>query len=915
MQQAVRQAVGHAFGREAELALLDRFVSAKGAGAGLVLTGGPGVGKTTLWQAGTDLARRHRRRVLATRPGDAETGLSFAGLADLLEGIDTAAIRGVPSPQLRALDVALVRAPPDEVPPESLAISAGFLNVLRGLSSRKTLLVAVDDVNRLDRPSADVLVFAARRLRGSPIRFLLARRPCQPSGLERALEPGLERLEVAPLSLGALRHLLVERLGLNLPRHALRRLVDTTLGNPLFALEVGRVLAEHGLPAAGDELPVPDTVEDLLGTRVASLGAGQRRLLLAVALSADLRASDLAAFADAATIEDAVEAGLLIVDGDRVRVSHPLLAAAARKRSPARDRRRLHLELAGVVADQELRARHLALAATAPADELAATVGAAAASASARGARQEAVELAEHALRLTPPESPRRPERVLVLAGYLEAAGELQRVTDLLTPELASLPPGSPRARAWLHLAEGGHIQTVDDYKRHLERALAESQDDPVLRARVVAKMSSAVIGVERINEAEAEALEVLPLARADPDVERLVLLALAWARSLSGRPIDDLCERFDAAARVPAHMTESPDRVAGQRLVWRGELDKARVTFTRLLTIADERGEAGSYAIQRLHLCELALRAGDWGEAARLLDEWAESSDRDFLIPPMYERCRALLAAGRGVPAEAERWATEAIEGAEAMGVQFDWLEALRARGIAALLAHDLGRAIESLGAVWDHTEREGVDEPGAFPAAPDLVEALVEVHDQEQATLVTDRLRRLAEEQLHPWGLATAARCAGLVQLAAGRYDEQAAATLLEAADAYDRLGLRFDRARTLLSLGRAARRLKKWGAARHALECADAGFDEIGSAGWADQARAELSRVAARKPRAAGRLTPTEERVAGLAADGLSNKEIAATLFVTVHTVEVHLSHAYAKLGVHSRAQLSGRLASRA
>ncbi len=849
-------------------------------------------------------------------PRDAETGFSFAGLADLLEEIDTAALRTVPTPQARALDVALVRVPPEGAPPESLAIAAGFLNVLRALSGRKRLLVAVDDVNWLDRPSADVLVFAARRLRGSSIRFLLARRPSHPSGLEQALEPGLERLEVGPLSLGAVRHLLSDRLGLNLPRHVLRRLVDSTLGNPLFALELGRVLAEQGLPAVGEELPMPDRVEDLLGTRVARLRAPRRRLLLAVALSADPRASDLTELADADTIEATVGAGLLIVDGDRVRVSHPLLAAAARKRSRARERRRLHLELAGVVADQELRARHLALAADAPDEDLAATVGAAAAGASARGARQETVELAEHALRLTPPGSPTRGDRVLALAGYLETAGDSQRLTDLLTPELSSLAPGSPRARAWLLLSEGGHIRTIDDYKRHLERALAESEHDPALRARVVAKKSSAVIGVERIHEAEVEALEVLPIApRAGPDVERLVLLALAWARSLRGRPIDDVCERFEAASRVPAHMTESPDRVAGQRLIWRGELDRARVTFTRLLAIADERGEAGSYALQRLHLCELALRAGAWEEATRLLDEWSESGDRDFLIPPMYERCRALLAAGRGVPAEAERWATEAIDGAEAMGVQFDWLEALRARGIAALLAHERDRALESLHTVWDHTEREGVDEPGAFPVAPDLVEALVEMREQEQAKRVTDRLRRLAEEQQHPWGLATARRCAGLITLAAARYDEQAATALLQATDDYDRLGLRFDRARTLLSLGRAARRLKQWGAARHALEQAVAAFDEIGSTGWADQARAELSRVSARKPRAAGGLTPTEERVAALAADGLSNKEIAAALFVTVHTVEAHLSHAYAKLGVHSRAQLSGRLGSRA
>ena len=122
---------------------------------------------------------------------------------------------------MTALAVALARAEPEEAPPEPLAIAAGFLNVLRALSGRKRLLVAVDDVNWLDRASADVLVFAARRLRTSPIRFLLARRPSHPTGLENALDPDLEHLEIGPLSLGAVRHLLAERLGLSLPRHVL----------------------------------------------------------------------------------------------------------------------------------------------------------------------------------------------------------------------------------------------------------------------------------------------------------------------------------------------------------------------------------------------------------------------------------------------------------------------------------------------------------------------------------------------------------------------------------------------------------------------------------------------------------------------------------------------------------------------
>ena len=131
-------------------------------------------------------------------------------------------------------------------------------------------------------------------------------------------------------------------------------------------------------------------------------------------------------------------------------------------------------------------------------------------------------------------------------------------------------------------------------------------------------------------------------------------------------------------------------------------------------------------------------------------------------------------------------------------------------------------------------------------------------------------------------------------------------------EAAAAYEALGLRFDHGRTLLALGRGQRRLRKWGDARRTLEQAIAVLEEIGSPGWVESARSELSRVGARRPTPAGELTPTEQRIAELAAEGLANKEIARTLVVTVHTVEVHLSHAYAKLGIRSRSQLAARLA---
>ena len=211
---------------------------------------------------------------------------------------------------------------------------SALLNLLRALAADGPLVIAIDDVPWLDVQSAEALAFAARRLAGEPIAFLLARRPGRGSMLERALEP--MRLQIGPLSLGATRRLLAERLELSLPRPLLRHIVDTTLGNPLFALEVGRMLAEQGLPASGEEIGVPDAVEELLSMRVDQLGgsaapgAARGRAERRAA-----RSTSVSAIEDGEALEDALDRGLVRLDGDRVRAAHPLLAAAARKRATA----------------------------------------------------------------------------------------------------------------------------------------------------------------------------------------------------------------------------------------------------------------------------------------------------------------------------------------------------------------------------------------------------------------------------------------------------------------------------------------------------------------------------------------------------------------------------------------------------
>jgi DNA-binding CsgD family transcriptional regulator len=903
------------FGRDSELAALRGLVAADRRVGAVLLTGAAGIGKTALWEAGLEMARAAGRLVLAARPAGTEAGMAFAGLIDLCDRVGPEVLTDLPAPQRSALEVALLRAEPLRgAAPGPHTIALAFLNVLRGLAAGQPLVVAVDDLPWLDPLSVSALTFAARRLRDEPVAFLLARRLGSPSPLELVLAP--ELLEVGALDTNALRRLLASRLAMFPSRVLLRRIVDVSQGNALFALELGRSV-RGGVPAGNPDMILPASVEDALGARAVALVPGVRRLLLAVALTGGLTREMLEAVAGRATVDAAFDDGVLVRDESRVRASHPLLAAAAVNQSGPQERRAVHVAIAGAVADEELSALHLALATDRPNDRLAARLTAAASRASSRGARPQAVVLAEHALRLTPAHAAERHERLLTVAAYLNLAGETQRLTDLLGPAIGGLPAGTARARAWLLLSEGSGVTNLAEYERQLDRALAEEHVDAGVRAQALAKKTTAtaVVAVRRIPQAEQWAREALATARGvSAAAERHLLYSLSWATALRGLPVDDLCARVAALSSESIYLVVSPERVAAQRAVWRGELGAARRALARLLQQADDRGEAESYALQRLHLCELELRVGDWSAAGRLLDEWAESAERELLNLPMYERCRALLAMGRGHVGETRHWAAQAIIRADAYGDGWDRLEALRARGTAALLAREPSAAGVDLGAVQEHTEREGVADPGVFPVIPDLVEALAELGDLDRARSVTETLTRQAQDQAHPWGVVAARRCHALVRLAAGRYDRAAGAALAGAATELAGLGLGFDSARCQLSLGRAQRRLKQWGSARASLERAAAAFVQLGSAGWAQRAQEELARVGGRIPGAPGALTPTEHDVVQLAAHGLTNKEIARHLSIAVHTVEVHLSRAYVKLGVRSRSQLAAQLTPR-
>ena len=560
----------------------------------------------------------------------------------------------------------------------------------------------------------------------------------------------------------------------------------------------------------------------------------------------------------------------------------------------------------------------------------------------------DAAELAGQALRLTPPGASEYDGRLLALARYLIDAGEDPRAAALLAERAGALPPGPVRAAVYLLLGEGS--ESLAEVEQHLARAIADSAAAPGLRAQALARLAflQVTVGARRIAEAEQMAGQALAAAAsagpdaerralllvaarverigqaeqiagqalaaaasAGPDAEREALVALAWARVMRGRGVADLAER---AAAVPPGATDlyrsAVDWPGGVRLAFRGELAAARKAFQQLLAVAEQRGEARSAAVLTLQLCEVELRAGDTAAAARALGELDQWAALEPDAARFRARAEAVLAAVRGDPGDAQALAARVLAASGPDPYEWDRLEARRAAGLAALLARDPQRAVTSLAAVWEHTRREGVDDPGAFPVAGDLAEALAEAGRAGEAHQVIARLRGLAAAQRHPWGLATADRSAAVVALAGG-YDETAAAQLAGAAAACRALGAGWDAARALLVLGRAQRRARKRAAARDSLQAARAGFEELGCPGWAQAAAAELDRISGRRVAPGGGLTPGERRVAELVASGLSNKQVAERLYLSAATVDTHLRGVYAKLGVTSRAQLARRL----
>ena len=343
-------------GREDEVAALHAFLDTAGKGPGaLVLEGEAGIGKTTLWSAGVEIARERGLLVLTSWPAEAERGLAFSVLGDLFASLTPELMDELPAPRRRALEVALLVEDADGEAFDPLAVGVAARTLLQRLARQQTVVVAIDDVQWVDAASAAVLEFALRRLEDEDVLVLLARRTGEDAA-GTALAPAFaEQLAVRPLSLGALHRLLVARLGRPFSRHTLLRLHATSGGNPFYALELARVLAARTEPLdATEPLPVPETLHELVRDRLAALPAETQAVLLAACALAAPTVADLRRVLPEAErwLDPALRTGVIDVTARRaVRFTHPLLASVRYADAGDGERRDMHALLAESVDD------------------------------------------------------------------------------------------------------------------------------------------------------------------------------------------------------------------------------------------------------------------------------------------------------------------------------------------------------------------------------------------------------------------------------------------------------------------------------------------------------------------------------------------------------------------------------------
>jgi DNA-binding CsgD family transcriptional regulator len=904
--------------RPAEAGAIGEFLdSASIAPSALLIDGEPGIGKTTLWSATQVRARERGFRVLSARVAAGEPVSAYTSLADMLSGLDPHMWADLPHPQRIAMDRVLSRDQAGGAATDQRAVAAAFLSILDLLTDDGPLLLAIDDLQWLDPSSLHVMAFAARRLAG-PVGVLGALRsqlddPTAAEWLQLPRPDAISRIQLRPLSVGAMHTVLCETLGRSLPRPAISRIHATSGGNPFYAIELARAL-DHQAPNV--EPALPGSLAELVRARIGRLGPDVHDALLAASCLAaptvELIAAATVTDVDRviALLEDAEAKGIIAIEGNRVRFAHPLLASGVYTDASEEQRRAMHRRLATIVGEPELRARHLALASTRGDAVTLEALDEAAELAHQRGAPAAAAELLELAIGL----GGNTPQRRISLATHYFDAADPDRAGSLLEETIVRMGPGVVRAQALSTLA---HVRLHDDGHREaarlLQEALAEPGVDLALRIRMLTTLAYAHFNTGQPDVAMRASEEAVVAADrlGNPGLisqARAVRVILGFLR---GDGVDEASMQLALELDDPtlsAPIALRPTMINALLLDWTGQLERAYSEMRAIQRRCTEMGEEGELVLIAFYVGLNTIWRGDFAGAHLVAEDAMERARQlggDF---PLFTALvlRAWLAAFAGSEEVARQAIAEALAASERSG----------SRRLAEWVTTGLGFLEVSLGN-WEaalaalqpllamHRAMPDSTEIVAASFIPDAVQALVELARVDEAEQLADALERNGQRLGRAWMLAVGARCRAMVLAARGDLTTAIAAAQRSLTE-HDRLPMPFERARTQLLLGQLARRQRNKDAAIAALRGALTVFDELDTPLWADRARAELARVDVAL-RTSGELTAAEQRVAELAASGMTNRDVAGALFISPKTVEATLARAYRKLGIRSRAEL--------
>ncbi|WP_062988797.1 ATP-binding protein [Nocardia anaemiae] len=888
-------------GREVELARIDRLLEAArtGRSGALVVRGEPGIGKTAL----LDYAAAQGIPAVRSAGIESEAELPFAGLHLLIKP-GMALVDRLPAPQRDALHGAFGLAQHD--PADRMLIGLAVLSLLAEEAAEGPLLCLIDDAHWLDRATAETLLFAARRLDAEGVLIIFATR----AGEQDFPAPGLPELTLTGLTQESAAALVDSR-GPDLSPAIRYRLLAEAGGNPLALLELPAVLAAEGAESGHGPNPLPLTqrLQVAFHGQVSRLPAATRTLLLIAAaagtndLTIVLRAAE-ALGAQLPDLQPAADAGLIGSDGVSVNFRHPLLRSAVYQGAPLTQRLAAHAALAAALTepeDADLRAWHLASAATGPDETTAAALEDTADRARRRSGYSGAVAAYERAAGLST-DAFARVRRLVAAAETASEAGQLDRASRLAdrASGLSTDRMLSARLDLVRATAEFGAGKPLSAHQLLLAGAELVRTDDPARAARILmqAVHTAWYLGTPELAEIAAH-INALDL----PDTEPMTPIAHYTVAGIDSRFTIDLRDAAAAARRNGADSPRDLVQMCGVGLVVGQDEQVAELAQTLIAECRDQ----GRIALLPTLLffraeTELFLGRPREGRIAALEGlRIAEDIGQRHWISQMSSYL-AYLAALEGREQECresvDRALAEELGGAAAPGAPWT----LAALGVLDLGLGKVDSALSRLELLTAEPARHHVI---GLRALPDLIEAAVRMGSPARAGDALDRLRGWATASRQEWVSALVERCLALTG------PEADAEAHFQAA--LERGGRPVELARTQLLFGEWLRRNRRKTEARNHLQPALETFDRLDATPWADRTRTELAALGVgttSRPTTGvlARLTPQELQIVRLAAQGMSNRDIAAQLFLSPRTVGHHLYKAYPKLGVLSRTELT-------